>query len=98
MQEDHTTPEKELDLEQSEIERRENLNLRILEWMHNLEADEKEAQSIQKVDKSAAKHVKAGNPLFGWTTTDRPLDIPTDNLSPAPSTGASINILSREWG
>ena len=29
-QEDHTMPEKELDLEQSEIERRENTNLRLL--------------------------------------------------------------------
>ena len=46
LQEDRTTPEKEMNLEQSETERRENTNLRILEWMHNLEADEKEAQSI----------------------------------------------------
>ena len=46
-QEDHTMPERELDLEQSEIERRENANLRILEWMHNLEVNEKEEQNIQ---------------------------------------------------
>ena len=98
LQEDRTTPEKEMNLEQSEIERRENTNLRILEWMHNLEADEKEAQSIQQVEISAAKHVKAGNPLFGWTTTDRPLDIPPDNLRPAPSTGTSINIFVRGVG
>ena len=57
--------EREIDLEQSEIERRENTNLRILEWMHNLEADEKESQSIQQVDTSAAKHVRAGNPFIG---------------------------------
>ena len=37
LQEDHTIPEREMDLEQSEIERRENTNLRIQEWMHNLE-------------------------------------------------------------
>ena len=30
-QEDHTSPWKEIDLEQSEIDRRENTNLRILE-------------------------------------------------------------------
>ena len=30
-QEDYSTPERETDLEQSEIERRENTNLRILE-------------------------------------------------------------------
>ena len=30
-QEDHTSPEKEMDLEQSEMERREKTNLRILE-------------------------------------------------------------------
>ena len=47
LQEDHTMPEREMDLEQSEIERRENTNLRILEWMHNLDEYEKEAQSIQ---------------------------------------------------
>ena len=39
LQEDRTTPEKKMNLEQSETERRENTNLRILEWMHNLEAD-----------------------------------------------------------
>ena len=58
LQEDHTMSERDLDLEQSEIERSENTNLRILERMHNLEADEKEEQSIQQVDVSAKKHVK----------------------------------------
>ena len=65
LQEDHTMPERELDLEQSENERRENTSLRIMEWMRNLEADEKEAQSIQQVDVSAKKHVRSENPLFG---------------------------------
>ena len=51
--------------------------------MHNLKADKKEAQSIQQVDLSPAKHVKAENPLFGRTASDRPLDIPPDNLSPS---------------
>ena len=37
LQEDYSVPEREVDLEQSEIERRENTNLRIPEWMHNLE-------------------------------------------------------------
>ena len=46
MQEDYTVPERELDLEQSEIERRGNTNLRVLEWMHNLETDERETQNI----------------------------------------------------
>ena len=35
-QEDYSTPEREKDLEQSEIERRENTNLRILEWMRDV--------------------------------------------------------------
>ena len=95
MQEDHTMPERELDLEQSKIGRWENTNLRILEWMHNLEADEKEAQSIQQVDVSVKKHVKSENPLFGWTATYRPLEIPPDNLSHVPSTRMSINIFVR---
>ena len=70
LQEDYNRLEKEMEPEQSDIERRVNTNLRILEWIHNLEADEKDARSIQQVEMSAAKHVKAGNPLFGWTTTD----------------------------
>ena len=98
LQEDYSVPEREVDLEQSEIEKRENTNLRILEWMHNLETDEKEAQIIQQVDVSAMKHDKSGNPLFGWTATDRPLDIQRDNLSLAPSTGTSINIFVRGVG
>ena len=69
LQEDYSVPEREVDLEQSEIERRENTNLRIPEWMHNLETDEREAQNIQQVEASAMKHVKTGNPLFGWTAT-----------------------------
>ena len=98
MQEDYSIPELEVDLEQSETERRENLNLRVLEWMHNLETDEREAQNIQQVDVSAMKHVKIGNPLFGWTATDRPVEIPPDNLNPAPSTGTSTNFFVRGVG
>ena len=61
-----------MDLEQSEIERKENTNLRILEWIHSLEADEKEGQTIMQVDMSAAKHVKAGNRcLAGGRLTSR---------------------------
>ena len=56
------------------------------ERMHNLEADEMEAQSIQQADVSAKKHVKSENPLFGWTATDRPLEIikidPTERERP----------------
>ena len=55
--------------------KRKNTNRRILEWIHILEADEKEAQSIQQIDVSAKKHVKSENLLFGWTATDRPLEI-----------------------
>ena len=78
-QEDHSTPERETDLEQSEIERRENTNLRILEWMRDVKNGSDEGQSIQQVDISAGKNMKTENPLFGWTATDRPLDIPPDN-------------------
>ena len=98
LQKDYSVPERKIDLEQSEIERRENTNLRVLELMHNLEIDEKEGQNIQQVDVSAMKHVKTGNPLFGWTATDRPLEIPPDNLNPATSTGTSINIFVRGVG
>ena len=82
-------------MEQSEIERRENTNLRILEWMRDVKNGSDEGQSIQQIDISAGKHMKTENPLFGWTATDRPLDIPPDNSDPASSTGTSINIFVR---
>ena len=97
-QEDYSTPEQETDLEQSEIERRENTNLRILEWMRDVKNGSDEGQSIQKVDTSAGKHMKTKNSLFGWTATERPLDIPPDNSDPASSTGTSINVFVRGVG
>ena len=42
--------------------------------------------------------MKTEDPLFGLTETDRPLEIPPDNLDPAPSTGTSINIFVRGVG
>ena len=36
LHENYSVPEREVDLEQSEIERREKTNLRTLKWMHNL--------------------------------------------------------------
>ena len=58
----------------------------------------REEQSIQRVDVSSRKHKKTEDPLFGWTATDRPLDISPDNLDPASSTVTSINILARGVG
>ena len=69
LQEHYSIPQREVNLEQSEIKRRENTNLRILEWMRKLETDEREAQTTQQVDLSAIKYVKTGNQLFGWTST-----------------------------
>ena len=66
-QEDYSTPEWETDLEQSEIDRRENTNLRILEWMRDVKNGSSEGQSIQQVDVSARKHMKTEDLLFGWT-------------------------------
>ena len=80
------------------IERRENTNLRILEWMRDAKNGSGEGQSIQQVDVSAGKPMKTEDPLFVWTATDRPLEIPTDNLDPAPSTWTSINIFVRGGG
>ena len=42
--------------------------------------------------------MKTDDPLFGWTATDSPLDIPPDNSDPASSTGTSINIFVRGVG
>ena len=49
-QEVYSTPEQEPDLEQSEIERRENTNLRIVEWMSVVKSKSDEVQSVQQVD------------------------------------------------
>ena len=97
-QDDYSTPELETDLEQSETERRENTNLRILEWMRDVKDESREGQSIQQIDVSAANYMKTEDPLFGWTATDRPLDIPKDNSDPTASTGTSINIFVRGVG
>ena len=72
--------------------------MRILEWMHDAKSKGDEEQRIQQVDVSAEQHVKTEDPLFGWTATDRPLEIPPDNLEPASSTGTSINIFVRGVG
>ena len=61
-QDDYSTPDKETDLEQSEMERRENANLRILEWMRDLKSEGDEEQSIQQFDVSAEKHLKTKDP------------------------------------
>ena len=97
-QEDYSTPEQEIELEQSRIERRENTHLGILEWMHAVKSKGDEEQSIQQVDVSAEKHVKTKDPLFGWTATNRPLEIPPDSLGLASSTGTSINFFVRRVG
>ena len=72
--------------------------MRILEWMRDVKSKGDEEQSIQQVDVLAKKHVKTKDPLFDWTATDRPLEIPPDNLDPASSTWTSTNIFVREWG
>ena len=72
--------------------------MRTLEWMHDVKSKGDEEQRIQQVGVSAEQHVKTEDPLFGWTATDRPLEIPPDNLEPASLTGTSINIFVRDVG
>ena len=42
--------------------------------------------------------MKMKDPLYGWTATDRPLEVPPDILDSASSTGTSINIFVRGVG
>ena len=42
--------------------------------------------------------MKMKDPLFGWSATDKPLEIPPDNLDPASSTRTSIIIFVRGVG
>ena len=65
--------------------------MRILDWTFYLPAGKIEGKN-QHVDISAAKNLKETNPFFGWRATDRPLDMPSDNLNSAPSTRTSINL------
>ena len=53
---------------------------------------------LEQSDVSAGKRMKTEDPLFDWTATDRPLEIPPDNLDPAQSTGTSIKIFVRGVG
>ena len=66
--------------------------------MRDLKNKVDEEKSIQQVDVSAEKRVKTKDPLFGWTTTDRPLEVPPDSLDSASSTGTSINVFVRGVG
>ena len=60
-----------MDLEQKETEKRKHTNLRILESIYDLPADEKEGQRKQQVDISAAKYVrKETHCLTGERQTD----------------------------
>ena len=66
--------------------------------MRDVKSKGDEGQRIQQVDVSAEQNVKLEDPHFGWTATDRPLEIPPDNLDPASSTGTSIIIFVRGVG
>ena len=68
--EDYYTSEQETDLEQSEIERRETTNLRCA--MSRTEVIRCRASN----QLTAEQHAKTEDPLFRWTATDRPLEIP----------------------
>ena len=72
--------------------------MKLLEWKRDLKNKGDDAQSIQHVDVSAEKQVKTNNPLFGWTATDRPIEIPPDNSDSASSTGTSIKTFVRGVG
>ena len=55
--------------------------------MSRTEAAKGKAFNKSTCDVSARKHNKTEDPLFGWTATDRPLDILPDNLDLTSSTG-----------
>ena len=63
-QEDYSTPERETDLEQSEIERRKNTNLRILEWMRDVKNESEEGQSIQSIQQERAMPLRFFYPEY----------------------------------
>ena len=88
-QEDRSLPEGKTDLEQCEREKREQKNLRILEWMYNLPIGEQEGKTKQQVDLSAAEFIEDGYPSFGW--------IATEATSSSRSSDLEIYIFVWEW-
>ena len=90
--------EEKMGLAQNETHRREQTNLRILEWMHDVTTEDDTGWTWQATDIFIEDYISEKNPTFRWAAMDRQLDIPSKNLEPEPLTGTSTDIFVRGVG
>ena len=99
---DRSEPEVEFEPEVDQTHEQELTNLRVLEWLHDLPTDPKEAiLTIQEVDKDGIKYVNHDNAESNWVASDGPLRVPQSNLNLLDfrrSTGTSMDIFVRGVG
>ena len=99
---DCSEPEVEFEPETEQMHDQELTNLRILEWLHDLPANPKEAfLTIQGLDQNSIKCISRDSTESKWVAPDGPLHVPESNLDLLDfgrSTGTSMNFLSGEWG
>ena len=97
---DRSEPEVEFEPEVEQTHEQELMNLRVLEWLHDLPADPKETiLTIQDVDKKGFKYVSHDNTESNWVAPDGPLRVTQSNfnlLDFGQSTGTSMDIFVRE--
>ena len=100
--EDRSEPEVEFDEEQSESNRNDLTNLRVLEWLNEMTSDPKETSvTIQDVDRESAKYIKTERDDPSWAAQEGQLLIPASNLdliSDMRSTGTPMGIFVRGVG
>ena len=100
--EDRSKPEVDLDEEQSESNRDDLINLRVLEWLNEMTSDPKETSvTIQEVDRESAKYIKTERDDPSWAAQEGQLLIPASNLdliSGMRSTGTPMDIFVRGVG
>ena len=73
---DCSKPEVEFEPEAEQTHEQDLTNLRLLEWLHDLPADPKEAiLTIQEVDKDGIKYVSHDNAESNWVAPEGPLRV-----------------------
>ena len=99
---DRSEPEVEFEPEVEQTQERELLNLRVLEWLHDLPADPKETiLTIPDVDKDGIKYVSHDNTESNCVAPDGPLRVSQSNLDLLDfgrSKGTSMDIFVRGVG
>ena len=99
---DHSDSEVEFEPEMEQMHEQDLTNLRVLEWLHDLSADQKETiLTIQDVDQTSNKYISNDNTESNWVAPDGPLRIPESNLDLldlGDRRGLRWIFLSGEWG